>query len=210
MTKITGTRSGTRAANDTARAGRVGAWFNACPMPALANNFRVFTQDRLYMSVPRVEPEAISISQICYSANVASGAGGVARFGIYTIINQASPYNVQLGVAYATLLLDAGTVATDGAIGTKTILFPDKVIPAGVWFAIVSVDQVAAPASRRYSQAGLYQISPWGAINPQDSVALTTVSQGGVAGALPATFTPDTLELLPSNGDTGVQFLRSA
>ena len=197
--------------NAVSRAPIVGRWYYATPVPAVGTATVALTQGKLYVGVPRVEAEDITISQLAIESAVVGSAGAVTRLGIYRIIDQANPYNLTLTSAYATLLVDGGTIATDSGTGAKTItLGAPLLIPAGTWFAIASADQVAGPVTRRYRKGGDYATTPWGGTAAWDSLGYQLVSQSSVTGALPSTFTPAAWEWVSNNGDHGVQFKRSA
>lgn len=201
------------AVNQVPRAGNVGRWYTQTPLQGTGSNFLVPTQGKLYLGVPRVEPEDITVSDLAITTNIVGSAGAVARLGIYVIDNQREPYKVTLASAYATLLVDGGTVATDGSTGLKTItLGTAQVIPAGTWYSIATVDQVAGPASRRiFTSAGpFHQVTPFGTGAAFDANGPQLLGQTGVTGALPSSFVPAAYENGTSMSDMGVMFKRSA
>lgn len=197
---------------DAYRPVRTGVWYPSSPTASLGDVFQVFTQDKLYLGVPRIAQEPITISQLGISTNVVGSAGAVARLGIY-LIDGEDPFAVTLGSAWATLLAGSeGTVATDGTTGVKTVtLGAPVVIGIGQEFTVGVVDQVAGPASHRLrSQTSVFAgPNPWGAAtvgsNPQQVLSMT-----GVTGALPTSFVPSAFEGMNAGSDHGAWFLRSA
>lgn len=186
-----------------------GRVYPATDLNSGADVFQVFTQDTLYLALPKFATEQITIDQLYISTNVVGSAGAVSRAGIYQVTT-LDPYAVVLGSAYATLLLDAGTLAVDGSTGTKTwTLGTPLVIPVGTWYSFGLVDQVAAAASHRLRSVLGQGQSPWGA-SAAISTAAQIVTQTGVTGALPATFTPGAFSLLNAGSDNGIGFRRSA
>lgn len=185
-------------------------WYNPTDMPTAGIVFPALTQDKLYVTLPRIATERMTISQLAISTSVVGGAGSVARGGVY-IVTGADPYKVTLGSAWAILVTGAeGTVATDALTGARTItLGTPAVILPGQAYCIGVVHQIAAPAVQRANTAPDRCITPWG--NTFGNAGLRVVSATGVTGALPATFTPSAFENVIGNGtDHGVMFLRSA
>lgn len=189
---------------------RAGNWYTPTTTVSTGDNFLVVTQDRLYLTLPRITPVTISVGAFSVDLNVIGSAGSVIRMGIYLVDDQQQPYSYTFGVQWATLLSDAGTTATDGTTGRKTItLGTPAVVPAGRAFSIAAVDQVAAPASRRMRTAPTSP-HPWGMPSNSWTPPHQVLSVAGVTGALPATFTPAQSEGMVNSSDHGVQWKRSA
>jgi hypothetical protein len=198
-----------KTSTDLTKTSVVGNWYTATTLPSSSDVFQVFTQGTLYVALPRLAQTAMTIDQLAISTNVVGSAGSVSRLGVYQVTT-TDPYAVVLSSAYATLLVDGGTVATDGTTGTKTItLGTPLVLSAGTWYALAVADQVAAPASHRVrSQAGSPS-TPWGQTTAHGGVGFQLVTATGVTGALPATFTPTAFTALNGSSDNGVQFHRA-
>lgn len=189
---------------------RAGSWYTSTTVTSPADNFLAPTQDRLYATLPRIATTALSIDSVSVDLNVVGTAGSVLRAGVYLINDSANPFNYTFGVAWATLLVDGGTTATDGSTGRKTLVFPTAaVVPAGRAFTIAAVDQIAGPASRRMRTAPLTP-HPWGMEVNSYTAPRQVLSMAGVTGALPASFVPAQSETMISSSDHGVQWRRSA
>ena len=77
--------------NTPARAGRVAAWYTSTGLHLPDIAFQVLTQGKLYLAVPRVESEDITIDQLAISTNIVGSAGSVARAGVYVVTNTVTP-----------------------------------------------------------------------------------------------------------------------
>ena len=155
-------------------------------------------------------PDGVTIDKLDVCTTVVGSAGSVARLGIWKIDNQTRPFAWAAGTQWATLLTDAGTVATDSGTGSKPItLGTAQVIPAETWFAIGAAHQVATAATTQVAgQSGGLWYSPLGntgAGGYLTSAGLTLV-QTSVTGAFGATFTPTGI----GNADGGCGLHRSA
>ena len=207
---ITTIRVSEQAMASLTRAARASAWYSSSPTNTTGDVFQVPTQDKLYLSLPRVAQENITIDQLAINTNIVGSAGAVVRLGIY-VVNGEDPYAITLGSAWATLLVDAGTVATETGTGTKSITLGSAVtIGPGQAFTCGFAAQVAGPASMRIrTGANTVQLNPWGQASAF-SGAPQVVSMSGVTAALPASFVPATFENMNAYSDNGVQFRRSA
>lgn len=170
----------------------------------------VLTQGRFYAHVFFSGPDGVTIDKLDCNVATVGSSGSVTRMGVYQVTNQSRPFAWSNGVAWASLLVDGGTVATDGSTGQKTITLGSAlVIPANTWFAVGGADQVATPATRYVGgQAGGNWASAFGQTGSGGygtSAGLSIIADS-VTGALPATLTPTTL----LNLDSGVGIHRSA
>jgi hypothetical protein len=189
---------------------RAGNWYTPSAVVSTGDNFLVPTQDRLYLTLPRVTPVSITVDALSVDLNIIGGAGAVLRVGIYLVDSEDRPYDYTFGLQWATLLAAGDTTATDGTTGRKTItLGTPAVVPAGRAFSIAAVDQIAAPASRRMRIAPTTP-HPWGMPSNSWTPPHQVLSTAGVTGALPPAFTPAQSEVMVNSSDHGVQWRRSA
>ena len=185
----------------------VGQWYSNPLMPGVRT--LAVTLNRLHLHALYSGPTAITINPMDVTTTVAAGAGGLIRVGIYTITDQENPFTWTAGVAWAGLLVDAGTIDTTTTAGQKTItLGTPQVVPARTWFAVGGVDQVAAPTRNVGGTAGAARFSPLGSPTAAGFTGTIAISlyQDSVSGALPSTFTPANTV----NVDSGVGIRRSA
>lgn len=94
---------------------------------------------------PIFVPHTILATSLGIETTVAAGAGSVARFAIYN--------NDPILTAPSTLIIDAGTVATDGATGAKAVVISQIVYPGINWLA-VSLNNVAGNPTVRTFPSG--------------------------------------------------------
>jgi hypothetical protein len=184
------------------------AWY---PNPfATAQRTLILTQAIMYVHLFNSGPTAITIDKLDANVTVVGSAGAVTRMGLYTVTDQVNPFKWASGTAYASLLVDAGTVATDSGTGQKVItLGTPQVIAANTWFGVAGVEQAtpATGATRTVGgNSGSTYYTPWGCVSQSYAGGVTLgLSVGGVTGALPATFTPNSAQ----NTDGGVGIHRS-
>lgn len=170
-------------------AGTLGSWYLASGVPAGSLNNQTLTAGTLVLGTPFIAPEDMTIDAVgCYVQTGAAGAN--VRLGIY-LTSAANPYRLALNSAYATLLVDAGTVsaATSSTRATITLGAP-QVITKGTAVCVGVAAQNGAPGIYCEANSMLFH-GPWGSTGdlllngPNIGVRAT-----GVTGALPATFTP--------------------
>lgn len=78
-------------------------------------------------AVPIIIAKAITFVRIAVEVTAAATAGGLARLGIYADDGNGMP---------GALVLDAGTVATDGATGAKEITISQALGPGVYWLVV--------------------------------------------------------------------------
>ena len=166
------------------------------------------TLGQLNLHVFNSGPAGVTVSEFGIYIATSGGAGAVYRLGLYTIDNQADPFDWTPGNAWASLLLDAGTIPTTGSYGQSLTLVTPQAIPPNTWFAVGGVSQVAV-CSVEAAQISYGAASPFGMSAGGGSYGLpATLSlyQAGVSAGLPATFTPGGA----NSSDSGVGIYRSA
>lgn len=98
-------------------------------------------QSKEYMIGPLDIFESNQATQLGLETTIAAGAGGVLRFGIRHDDGTGLP---------GQLLLDAGTTASDGAPGSKTITgLTSNLFPGRYWLSVAA--QISAPTVRAFS-----------------------------------------------------------
>jgi hypothetical protein len=156
-------------------------------------------------------PTAITISQISTYVGTAFVAGTVIRVGVYTITNQASPFQVTWDTPYATLTSELGTMLIDST-GNKTLAV-NLTIPANTWFFLAAVEQGdTGNTGKRWvgvntagSPSAYGSNNSPGAYWSYQATGLSTTG-GSVLGVLPTTYTPHGTTAT----DAGISFHRSA
>jgi hypothetical protein len=179
-------------------AGVIGQWYaGQRSYGGSSNTTRTLALGTLLVGLPLVAQEAITIDQIgCYVQTLASG--GLARVGVYQVNNQAKPYNLALNSAFATLLVDGGTVDAS-TVGPKSLtLGSPLVIAAGTAF-VVAVAWQGTAAPGLYCEANNVWSSAWGSTNVLNG-SILAVTAPGVTSALPATFTPTAYNIASVGG----------
>lgn len=126
-------------------------------------------------------PRRSSVDRIGVEVTVAGEAGSVIRLGVYAdSASESLP---------AALILDAGTVSGDGAIGFKQITIAQDLGPGLVWLAAVCQSAVTTRPTIRSIAAAHYSGlvgAPAGLFAP--ALSNNGYTQSAVSGALPATF----------------------
>jgi hypothetical protein len=186
----------------------VGGWYTN-PLQ-VATRTIVNTTNRLFVHPYFSGPDGLTIDKLDASVNTVGSAGTVLRMGAYRINNQSRPFAWVAAQPWASLLVDAGTVATDSGTGQKVItLGTALVIPPNTWFAVGGADQIATAATRQISgQSGGNWATPFGNSGGASYGGTPGISlyQDSVTGALPSSFVP----LGTVNLDSGVGLHRSA
>jgi hypothetical protein len=186
-------------------AGVIGKWYLSTALSATSTGELSHVDGTLVLGTPRVATTALTISHLGAYVNT-GGAGSVLRFGIYTV-PAANPWDLTLGVAWATLLVDGGTVVSTGSGETTLALGTPQVIAAGTAFVVGVVPQGNAVGLYTETLTGMSGGTPWGETGP-GSGPLASVKMTGVSGALPATFTPGAFGAV--TWGTAARFKRSA
>ena len=89
----------------------INQWYSS--MYASAQTNVSFTINMMQIDPPFFSgPNGISIDKLDCNVGTAGSGDAVVRGGVYTPINQSNPFSWATGQPYATLLLDAGTIAT--------------------------------------------------------------------------------------------------
>lgn len=128
--------------------------------------------NRLYY-VPIIIHKRVTITAIGINhAATAAGAGSVVRLGIYNSSNSLP----------STLLLDAGTVATDTAAGQKFVTISQVLDPGMYWLAAVAQTVSGTPT---FSTG-----TPSMVVSDTANVTSGTKFEAGVTGTLPSSATP--------------------
>ena len=169
-----------------------GYWFLSSPLPFVPMANLQLVQAVLYLGMPIVLPYAITINKLGCFIGTAGSAGSVIRLGIYQI-TIANPYAPVLTSAYATLIVDGGTLASTGTGQQSITLGTPQVVAAYTPFSVGLCPQgtpATTPKVYTEQQPTIGAGSPLG----QNGI-LTNVPSGGVTvtaitGSLPATFTP--------------------
>lgn len=155
-------------------------------------------------------PTPVVINQFAINVATAYAAGGVLRFGVYTVNNQSTPFVYVIGAAYGTLLQEVGQIST---VATGQINFnlsaPYLTIPPNTWFFLAGSEQVSASGNRHIGVNTQSSPSPYGVANfagGQSFFQAVGLGMSGVTGALPVSFLP-TQNLAT---DSGISFARQA
>lgn len=168
------------------------------------------TTGNMAVHIFQAPPEGLTIDKLDVNVGTVGSSGAVTRMGLYAVTNQTSPFKWASTVAYASLLVDAGTVATDSGTGQKVITLGTPQVIAGYqWFGVAGVDQVATAATRSVGgTAGALWPSPFGNLGAggYNVGAGLALEVGSISGALPSTFSPGALQAT----DSGVGIHRSA
>jgi hypothetical protein len=127
---------------------------------------------------------AATFNQISVWLTAVGAAGSTARLGIYQDTGGGAP---------GALLLDAGTVATDGATGQLGITISQALAAGMYWLACVPVSSGTAPSIWFNSAGQNFAMAPLPAELPNFGNFVSGYNQTGVTGALPATATPATV-----------------
>jgi hypothetical protein len=191
----------------------VGAWY---PNPmGRTISFWGPNQDLLQLWPFHSGPSGVTIDLLDTAVHVAWPTGSIMRAGLYQVLDQSDPFAWTAGTAWATLLVDAGTVGIDAVGVQQWTLATPQAIPPSTWFAVGGVVQSAGSGQLAVANDGGGSIpSPWGGSgqNPgayQDNYRIA-IGATGVSGALPATFVPSTGGLPGIVNDNGVGIHRSA
>ncbi len=174
---------------------KVGRWYG----PVGFTGSGSMTVGRLLLS-PIVFHRACTLDRIACS-HTTTVASSVARLGIYSDDGTGWPGN---------LLLDAGTVVTSSGSGPKEIAISQAVSGGLYWTAFVSQGGASGPTFKTASGSNYGWLNT-GAANTAEANSFTAgigaISQDGVAGALPATFSGTTAR---ATGIVSVQVRASA
>lgn len=186
--------------------GVVGVTYNGNGLVGTTTRTTGTAIDRLVVGGP-LYSGATGVTLDMFDANIVTQgtAGAVYRAGVWVVDNQDNPFIFTLGVQWATLLKDAGTMdVTTTGVKTVTPAQP-AIVPANTWFVVGGVSQVAVCQPTIGMAASIF--SPMGQANA--TAGLTGVeswlAQNGVTGAL-ANFVPGVY----NNVGHGVGFRRSA
>lgn len=121
-------------------------------------------------------PRAVTLDQMSINVTSVAGAGGISRLGLYQDNGNGLP---------SARILEAGTVATDGSTGIKSITINQSVGRGLLWLAYVAQDATGAQCS------GLTGVNPLvGMSGASQTIAIGYVHNASVTGSLPATFVP--------------------
>jgi hypothetical protein len=174
----------------------VGLWYGTSLSSGAVQN--VGQANILFADVPFYSgPTGVTVDQLDAYMTVAGDVAAVTRVGVYKPTNQANPLGWQVGVKWADLLADCGSIAMTGATGQKAItLGTPLVVPANTWFSVAAVDQATTLANRfRWvmptSGGGQGFGLNFGISYSANSAACIAVYQTGVSGALPAALVPN-------------------
>lgn len=164
-------------------------------MNPIARSWRTTTptSNRLIMYPVFSGPDGCTISDLDINTTAVGSAGAVYRVGLWTIDDQDRPFSWTATAQWATLLLDAGTIAIDVGTGQKTLDITDTAIAANTWFAVGGCAQVATAGTHNVEgQAGGSWWSPLGNAASQGAASPPGLGlyQDSVTGAFPAAFTP--------------------
>lgn len=182
----------------------VGQWY-ANPL-AFAQRTTAPTLNEGFAHIFFSGPQGMTIDQLDVNVSVV-GTSSTARTGIYTITDQIRPFKWAANSAWATLLLDCGTVATTGTGQVINTLGTPQVIPPNTWFSVVAVEQGTAAATRFVAgTSGSFWASPLGngtaaGYNSSPGCSLTMT---GITSTLPGTFTPNGAHAINTDGGVGI------
>lgn len=184
--------AGTNGQQAAMSAGVIGQWY-ACVGTGIATN-SLFNSSvpagTATMGLPVIAQEDITIDKLgCYVQTVGS-AGSLVRLAVYSPILTTKPFDLALASAYATLLVDGGTVQADSGVGQRVVtLGTPLVILAGTPFCIAVAPQAGGAVGIYHAGAGAGWAAPWGSSGVLAGSRLA-VTATGVTGAFPGTFTP--------------------
>lgn len=165
--------------------GYVSGQLYACGPPGMQDNgLGNPTLSRVHY-IPFVVTKTQSFDRIATYIGTVGGAGNVCRLGIR---------NAQADGKPGTLVLDAGTVATDtGANSTKTITISQQLTP-GLYFAAIASQGGSAAQHRRcspgYATAPMLSTSPGGTLWYEDSITGAFASAAPPSPLFAAIFPP--------------------
>ena len=175
---------------------KVGRYYGPLPW---SSTTAALTVDLMHLT-PIAIRRACTLDRIA-CAHVSAVASSVARLGIYSDDGTGWPGN---------LLLDAGTVVTSSGSGPKEIAISQAVSGGLYWTAFVSQGGASGPTFKTASGSNYGWLNT-GAANTAEANSFTAgigaISQDGVAGALPATFSGTTAR---ATGIVSVQVRASA
>lgn len=189
--------------------GVTGRWYMATSATHTDFNATAITAGTLVLGSPFIAQNSFTIDTLACYLSALSSAGGLLRFGLYEVDDQTNPFAMTLSSAYATLVEDLGTIATDGGgTGHRTkALSAPLVISSGYAFCIGLVPQSQDATIHLERGGSMAAPAPFGLVESWGALGLgLTVT--GVTGALPATFTPSAIQGSSRGG--GGFFKRSA
>ncbi len=149
----------------------VGNYF--VPVPITGGGASAIAANRLY-AMPCHVSRDLTADRIATQVTSAGGAGTVIRLGIYSDTGANAP---------GALLIDAGTVAADGATGVKAVTISQALTQALYWLAFISD---GTPQLKYWDYA--YSPLGWAGTDFGLSSVLGMAYNAMAYAALPATF----------------------
>lgn len=142
------------------------------PMSASVSNF-AFNNDQIYLT-PILILSDVTVDRLAISTSVISGAGGVARLGLYSSTSAGIP----------STLLTEGTVAVDSGTGTKLVTISQS-LTAGLYWTAFACQGSPSPsvtvAYGTYTPNALFYVSNSGVTGSGNPLYTKT----GITGAFP-------------------------